>query len=113
MLPRVHRQGTKDEHGMASASRVSRCPTTLETKQYCNASETSSNCCKIVVNRGSQKELRIRRLDDLRKVVKFFKDFQLQAKKNNDFQIFDCLVRAMGNREHLTGEGLTKIAKMA
>jgi len=49
----------------------------------------------------------------LRKVVKFFKDFQLQAKKNNDFQIFDCLVRAMGNRERLTGEGLTKIAKMA
>src|SRR5437870_4660874 len=81
MLPRVHRQGTKDEHGMASASRVSRCPTTLETKQYCNASETSSNCGKIVVNRGSQKELRIRRLDDLRKVVKFFKDFSIAGQE--------------------------------
>ncbi len=70
-------------------------------------------CGKIVVNRGSQKELRIRRLDDLRKVVRFFQEFPLQTKKNRDFEIFGEIIHAMTNREHLTSEGLTGIANKA
>ncbi len=67
---------------------------------------------KVVVNHATRKELRIRKLDDLRKVVAFFDKHQLQTKKRNDFQIFSEILSLMKSQEHLTHEGLTKIAKL-
>jgi hypothetical protein len=55
-------------------------------------------CGRIVVNRGMQKELRIRRLCDLNRVVEFFSINQLQSKKRNDFEIFRDILNAMSRR---------------
>ena len=70
-------------------------------------------CGKVVVNRGSQKELRVRRLGDLRRVVRFFDKYPLQSKKKHDFEIFSNILDTMSTREHLTTEGLERIAKMS
>jgi hypothetical protein len=70
------------------------------------------NAGKVVVNHGTRKELRIRRLDDLRKVVAFFTQHQLQTRKREDFEKFAQILSIMERNEHLTREGLTKIAKL-
>ena len=70
-------------------------------------------CGRVVVNRGMQKELRIRRLNDLQHVVEFFSENQLQSKKRNDFEIFRDIINTMTRREHLEENGLASIAKMA
>ena len=70
-------------------------------------------CGKVVVNRGNQKELRIRRLDELRRVVAFFGKYRLQTKKKHDFEIFSNILNTINMREHLTREGLTRIAEMS
>ena len=67
---------------------------------------------KIVVNHDTRKELRIRKLDELNEVVSFFKRNQLKTKKHKDCELFAEILSLMGKREHLTREGLTKIAKL-
>ena len=70
-------------------------------------------CGRVVVNRGMQKELRIRRLEDLKRVVEFFTEHQLQSKKKSDFEIFRDIIAVIDRREHLRDEGLGNIANMA
>ncbi len=67
---------------------------------------------RVVVNHDTRKELRIRKLEDLGKVVAFFNKHQLQTKKRNDFEIFSEILSLMDSKEHLTAQGLTKIARL-
>ncbi len=67
---------------------------------------------KVVVNHGTRKELRIRKLDDLVIVVAFFLQHRLQTNKREDFQMFVEILSMMERREHLTQEGLAEIAKL-
>ena len=67
---------------------------------------------KVVVNHGNRKELRIRKLNELRKVITFFEQHPLMTKKENDFEIFSEVLRSMERNEHLTREGLEKIADL-
>jgi hypothetical protein len=64
----------------------------------------------VVVNHGSRKELRIRRLDDLKNVMTFFKQYPLKTKKRLDCEFFQEILTMMENGDHLNQEGLTKIA---
>jgi hypothetical protein len=64
----------------------------------------------VVVNHDTRKELRIRKLGDLKRVVAFFEKHPLQTKKKHDFQIFSEILLLMESNEHLTAEGLAKIA---
>jgi LAGLIDADG endonuclease len=70
------------------------------------------NAGSVVVNHDTRKELRIRKLDDLKRVVAFFQEHPLQTKKRNDFQNFSEILQLMESKEHLTQEGLTKIARL-
>lgn len=70
-------------------------------------------CGRVVLNRGTQKELRIRKLNDLKRVVEFFSETQLQSKKRRDFEIFRDIINTMTTRQHLKEEGLANIALMA
>ena len=67
---------------------------------------------KVVVNREDRKELRIRKLNELKKVVATFERYPLMTKKRNDFEIFKKILHSMDQREHLTHKGLIKIAHM-
>ncbi len=64
------------------------------------------------MNHDTRKELRIRKLADLKRVMKFFNKYHLQTKKRNDFATFSEILSLMESREHLTAEGLTKIARL-
>ena len=68
------------------------------------------NAGKVVVNHGKRKELRIRRINELMDVVSFFNQHPLMTKKRNDFEVFKKILKLMENKEHLTIEGLTRIA---
>jgi LAGLIDADG DNA endonuclease family protein len=67
---------------------------------------------KVVVNHGSRKELRIRKLDELNQVMDFFERFPLMTKKRKDFEIFREVLNSMNRHEHLTHEGLERIANL-
>jgi hypothetical protein len=67
---------------------------------------------KVVVNHDTRKELRIRRLDELNEVVLFFNRYQLRTKKHRDCELFAEILSLMEKGEHLTQEGLVKIAKL-
>ena len=66
----------------------------------------------VVVNHGTRLELRIRKLDDLKKVVAFFEQHHLHTTKRSDFRIFAQILSMMESREHLTHKGLAKIARL-
>jgi LAGLIDADG endonuclease len=70
------------------------------------------NAGSVVVNHDTRKELRIRKLDDLKRVVAFFQEHPLQTKKHNDFQIFSEILTLIESKEHLTQEGLAKVARL-
>ena len=72
---------------------------------------------KITLNRkddhGTRKEFRVRGLDNLSKIVEFFKENPLQTDtKRRNFKIFSEVIQMMKDKEHLTQEGLDKIAIM-
>ena len=67
----------------------------------------------VVINHGTRMELRIRKLEDLKEVVRFFEQHPLQTTKKADFRIFAEILSMMESREHLTQEGLTKIARLS
>jgi hypothetical protein len=70
----------------------------------------------VTINRtdfhGTRKEFRVRGLNNLNKIVDFFNKNQLQTSKRKDFKIFSEVIKLMNNQEHLTREGLDKIAKL-
>ena len=61
-------------------------------------------------NHGNRFELRVRSLRELNKLIEFFELHPLQTKKRNDYMVFKRIVQMMNNREHLTLEGIKKIA---
>ncbi len=61
---------------------------------------------------GTRKEFRARGLENLNKIVEFFKEYPLETSKKNDFKIFSEVIELMNNKEHLSKEGLDKIAKL-
>ena len=65
-----------------------------------------------MVNHDTRMELRIRKLSDLKEVVEFFERHPLHTTKKSDFRVFAQIPSMMERREHLTHEGLTKIAKL-
>jgi hypothetical protein len=67
---------------------------------------------KVVTNHGARKELRIRKLSDLRDVVLFFKKYPLRTKKKKNLEIFGEILELMEHKKHLTVEGLTEIANL-
>ena len=67
---------------------------------------------KVVTNHGARKELRIRKLKDLKNIVSFFKQHPLRTKKKKNLEIFGEILELMENKKHLTDEGLTKIANL-
>ena len=67
---------------------------------------------KVVTNHDTRKELRIRKLDDLKKIVLFFKQNKLRTGKKKNLEIFGEILELMDNKKHLTVEGLTKIANL-
>jgi len=70
------------------------------------------DCGQVVVNNGNRKEFRVRGLENLNKIVKFFQQHPLQTKKHKDFETFATIIEMMNVREHLTFEGLEKIARL-
>jgi hypothetical protein len=67
---------------------------------------------KVVVNHNTRKELRIRKLDDLKNVVSFFKKYPLKTEKKQNLEIFAKVLDLMDQKRHLTIEGLTEIANL-
>ena len=72
---------------------------------------------KVTINRedhhGIRKEFRVRGLKNLNQLVLFFQDHPLQTRtKKQSFEMFSKIIQMMNNKEHLTREGLEKIAKM-
>lgn len=70
-------------------------------------------CGKIKTNHGNRKELRIRGLDNLNRVVRFFEENPLQTTKRRDFELFARIITLINKGAHLTREGLTEIAELA
>ena len=60
---------------------------------------------------GTRKEFRVRGLENLNKLINFFNKYSLNTSKKKDFEIFKKIIQLMNNKEHLTKEGLDKIAK--
>ena len=67
---------------------------------------------KVVTNHGARKELRIRKLNDLRNVILFFQKYHLKTQKKNNLEIFAEILDLMEHKKHLTVEGLTNIANL-
>jgi hypothetical protein len=77
-------------------------------------------CGRIHVNRrhDNHKEhlyrFCVRRSKDLReRVIPFFKQHPLRTAKQQDFQLFCQVLDLMGERKHLTNDGLLEIARLA
>lgn len=71
---------------------------------------------QVVINRtdhhGTRKEFRVRGIDNLKKIVDFFKKYPLNTSKQKDFEIFAKVIEIMNNKKHLSKEGINEIAKM-
>ena len=61
---------------------------------------------------GTRKEFRVRGLENLNKIINFFEENELNTSKKKDFEIFTQVIILMNNKEHLTKQGLDKIAKL-
>ena len=61
---------------------------------------------------GTRKEFRVRGLENLNKIIKFFEENKLNTSKKKDFEIFSQVIILMNNKEHLTKQGLDKIAEL-
>jgi hypothetical protein len=61
---------------------------------------------------GTRKEFKVRGLENLNKIIKFFRENKLMTSKKNDFEKFSKIIHLMNNKEHLTREGLDKIARL-
>ena len=72
---------------------------------------------KVTINRedkhGVRKEYRVRGLENLNKIVKFFNQNPLHtATKKQSFKTFAEVIQMMNDKKHLTKEGLNRIADM-
>ena len=53
---------------------------------------------------GTRKEFRVRGLENLNKLIKFFQENSLNTLKKKDFEIFSEVIKLMNDKEHLTKE---------
>ena len=67
----------------------------------------------IMINHGDRKEFRVRGIENLNKIVQFFKENPLQTSKQKSFELFTEILEMMNKEQHLTKQGLDKIAKLA
>lgn len=67
----------------------------------------------IVVNHGDRKEFRVRDLENLNKIIQFFKENPLKTSKQKNFELFSEIICLMNKEQHLTREGLENIANLA
>ena len=67
----------------------------------------------IKINHGDRKEFRVRGLDNLNKLLSFFKKHPLKTSKLHNFELFSEILELMNNKEHQTKNGLEKIANLA
>lgn len=67
----------------------------------------------VTVNHGDRKEFRVRGLDNLNKLSRFFKNHPLKTSKQKNFELFSKILELMNTNEHLSREGLVKIANLA
>ena len=61
---------------------------------------------------GTRKEFRVRGLENLNKIIDFFNKYPLNTSKARNFELFSKVIKLMNNKEHLTKQGLDKIAKL-
>ena len=61
---------------------------------------------------GERKEFKVRGLENLNKIIGFFRKYPLKTSKKKDFEIFSEVIELMNNKEHLTRKGLDEIAKL-
>ena len=64
-------------------------------------------------NHGSIVELRVRKLEELNRIVEYFKQHLLHSKKKQDFAHFSDVIRCMNEKKHLTPQGIKTIALLA
>lgn len=77
-------------------------------KEYFNFGDVKINRTDF---HGTRKEFRVRGLNNLNKIVEFFKENKLNTSKRKDFEIFSEVINLMNKKEHLTKNGLDNIAK--
>ena len=61
---------------------------------------------------GTRKEFRVRGLSNLNKIIIFFRKYPLKTTKSEYFEKFSKIISLMNNKEHLTKNGLDKIANI-
>ena len=61
---------------------------------------------------ATRKGFRVRGLENLNNIVKFFEENPLRTTKKKNFEIFKEVIQMMNNKKHLTKEGLDKIAEL-
>jgi len=71
------------------------------------------NFGSITINHGNRKEFRVRGMENLNKLVQFFKENPLQTSKQKNFELFSEIIELMNQKQHLTTEGIEKIAEVA
>ena len=64
-------------------------------------------------NHGDRLDFRVRGLENLTEVVRFFERYPLQSKKREDFRTFAEVIDLMIDGRHLTKSGLDRIARLA
>jgi hypothetical protein len=67
----------------------------------------------VEINHGNRKEFRVRGLDNLNQLIHFFKKHPLKTSKQKNFELFSDIIELMNNKQHLTKEGINKIAELA
>lgn len=81
--------------------------------QVLHALKAFFGCGQVRTNHGDRMELRVRRLEDLESIARFFEKRGLKTKKNIDFLKFRDVLTLMGKKAHLDRDGLIQIAKIA
>ena len=67
----------------------------------------------VTVNHGDRKEFRVRGLENLNKIIEFFKIYKFQTlTKQKSFEVFSEIIKMMNNKEHLSNDGRIKIANL-
>ena len=64
-------------------------------------------------NHGDRFEVRVRGLENLKKLIVFFETHRLQTSKQKNFELFSQIITLMEQKQHLTIEGLNTIAALA
>ena len=64
-------------------------------------------------NHGDRYEFRVRGIDNLEKIVRFFIKHKLLSVKQLSLQSFAFVLQMMRNKEHLSYEGVQKVAKIS